>query len=142
MRAPLGWLRDWVALPAETTGRELAEKLISAGLEVETVEAAGADVTGPLVLGRVLGYEVEQHSNGKSIRWCRVDVGPRQRSNGTMRAASAASSAARTTSRSGTSSSSRCPERGAARRFEIAARKTYGHVSDGMICSATRAGAG
>ena len=25
---------------------------------------------------RVLAYEVEPHSNGKSIRWCRVDVGP------------------------------------------------------------------
>jgi phenylalanyl-tRNA synthetase beta chain len=76
MRAPLGWLRDWVALPEDLTGRRLAEKLIRAGLEVETVDHAGSDVTGPLVLGRVLGYEVEQHSNGKSIRWCRVDVGP------------------------------------------------------------------
>ena len=49
--------------------------LIRAGLEVETVEAAGADVTGPLVIGTVLAYEVEEHSNGKAIRWCHVDVG-------------------------------------------------------------------
>ncbi len=38
MRAPLSWLREYVDLPAEVTGRDLAAKLISAGLEVETVE--------------------------------------------------------------------------------------------------------
>ena len=75
MRAPLGWLREYAALPAELTGRQLAEGLVRAGLEVETVEASGADVTGPLVVGTVLAYEVEEHSNGKAIRWCQVDVG-------------------------------------------------------------------
>ena len=54
MRAPLGWLRDYAALAEDLDGRSLAEALIRAGLEVETVEQAGADVTGPLVVGRVL----------------------------------------------------------------------------------------
>ena len=75
MRAPLSWLRDYAALPDELTGRGLAEELIRAGLEVETVEQAGADVTGPLVVGRVLAYVDEPQKNGKTIRWCRVDVG-------------------------------------------------------------------
>ena len=39
MRAPLTWLGEHVDLPAGITGRELAEVLIRAGLEVETVEA-------------------------------------------------------------------------------------------------------
>ncbi len=76
MRAPLRWLRDYAALPADIDGRGLAEELIRAGLEVETVEQAGADVTGPLVVGRVLSYVDEPQKNGKTIRWCRVDVGP------------------------------------------------------------------
>ena len=75
MRAPLSWLRDYADLPAETDGRTLAERLIRAGLEVETVEKAGSDVTGPLVVGRVLSFLEEPQKNGKVIRWCRVDVG-------------------------------------------------------------------
>jgi phenylalanyl-tRNA synthetase beta chain len=138
MRAPLGWLRDWVALPAELTGRQLAEELITAGLEVETVDHAGADVTGPLVLGRVLAYEVEQHSNGKSIRWCQVDVGPEHNGpEGTRGIVCGAHNfgvwdivvvALPGTVLPG--------------GFSIGARKTYGHVSDGMICSARELGLG
>ena len=79
MRVPLSWLREYVALPTEVTGRDLAAKLIQAGLEVETVEQAGADVTGPLVVGRVLAIE-ELTGFKKPIRYCQVDVG---RANGT-----------------------------------------------------------
>ena len=50
---------------------QLAEAFVRAGLEVEAVEQAGADVTGPLVVGRVLSAEPEQHKNGKTIHWCR-----------------------------------------------------------------------
>ncbi len=38
MRVPLSWLREYVELPAGVTGRELGEKLVRAGLEVETVD--------------------------------------------------------------------------------------------------------
>lgn len=38
MRVPLSWLREYVDLPATETGRDVQAKLISAGLEVETVE--------------------------------------------------------------------------------------------------------
>ena len=38
MRVPLSWLREYVDLPATETGRDVQAKLISVGLEVETVE--------------------------------------------------------------------------------------------------------
>jgi phenylalanyl-tRNA synthetase beta chain len=138
MRAPLGWLRDWVALPEDLSGRELAEQLISAGLEVETVEHAGADVTGPLVLGRVLSYEVEQHSNGKSIRWCHVDVGPEHNGpDGSRGIVCGAHNFA-----VGDIVVVALPGTTLPGGFSIGARKTYGHVSDGMICSAKELGLG
>ena len=46
------------------------------------------------------------------------------------------------TSRSATWSSSRCPAPCCPAGFAIAARKTYGHVSDGMICSVRELGIG
>jgi len=76
MRAPLSWLAEHVDLPAGMTGRELGEVLIRAGLEVETVETMGADITGPVVVGRVLRSVDEPQTNGKTIRWVQVDVGP------------------------------------------------------------------
>src|SRR5437588_7832124 len=78
MRVPLSWLREYVELPAGETGRDVAERLVSAGLEVETVEQLGADLTGPLVVGRVLEIDEFTASNGKTIRYCRVEVGDGQ----------------------------------------------------------------
>ena len=79
MRAPLGWLREYAAVPEDLDGRGLADALIRAGLEVETVDQAGADVTGPLVVGRVVEFVEEPQKNGKTIRWCQVDVGEEER---------------------------------------------------------------
>ncbi len=61
------------------TPRQLADALIRAGLEVETVDHVGADVTGPVVIGRVLEFVEEPQKNGKTIRWCQVDVGRKRR---------------------------------------------------------------
>src|SRR5690606_24163361 len=74
MRVPLSWLRSHVDLPEGTTARGLAGRLTEAGLEVETVESVGADITGPLVAGRVLEIE-ELTGFKKPIRYCKVDVG-------------------------------------------------------------------
>ena len=46
MRVPLSWLREYVDLPA-VTGRDVADKLIAAGLEVETVEQLAAPTSSP-----------------------------------------------------------------------------------------------
>src|SRR5699024_11482244 len=72
--APLSWLAEHVAVPAGTTAADLAAALVRVGLEPE--EIVPPAVTGPLVVGRVLSIETETHKNGKSIRYCRVDVGP------------------------------------------------------------------
>ncbi|MGI9156178.1 MAG: phenylalanine--tRNA ligase subunit beta [Marmoricola sp.] len=137
MRAPLSWIREYVDLPAEVTVEDLAARLTALGLKLEALEHPGADISGPLVVGRVLTMEPEPQKNGKTINWCSVDVGP---SNGT-----------------GEPQGIVC----GAHNFavddlvvvvlpggvlpgpsEISARKTYGHVSAGMICSAKELGLG
>src|SRR5215212_7476290 len=131
MRAPLSWLGEYAAVPDDLDGRTLAEALIRAGLEVETVDQVGADVSGPLVIGKVVAYEVEVHSNGKSIRWCQVDVGPHNDSSGSRSVVCGAHNF-----EVGDFVVVALPGTVLAGGFGISARKTYGHISDGMICSA------
>jgi phenylalanyl-tRNA synthetase beta chain len=133
MRAPLSWLREHAELPEDVTGRELAERLTMLGLEVESVEQAGGDIAGPLVVGRVLGFEEETHKNGKTVRWASVDVGepePRGIVCGALNFAV------------GDLVVLALPGATLPGGFTITARKTYGHVSDGMICSARELGTG
>ena len=75
MRLPLSWLREHVALPPSLTSREIAAGLVRLGVEVEEIDEVGADLVGPLLVGRVLEVEEFTASNGKTIRWCQVDVG-------------------------------------------------------------------
>jgi phenylalanyl-tRNA synthetase beta chain len=126
MRAPMSWLREYAALPPEVTGRELAERLVALGLEVETVDDLGAEISGPVVVGRVRSFDEETHKNGKTVRWCQVDVGedgPRGIVCGALNFAV------------GDLVVVALPGAVLPGGFEIGARKTYGHVSDGMICS-------
>ncbi len=76
MRAPLSWIKEYAALPAGVTAREVADKLIGIGLEVESVDEV--TVTGPLVVGRVLQIE-ELTEFKKPIRYCQVDLGDHTR---------------------------------------------------------------
>ncbi|GAB3169721.1 phenylalanine--tRNA ligase subunit beta [Myceligenerans halotolerans] len=134
------WLADHVELPAGLTAERLAEALVKVGLEEEEIHPAA--VTGPLVVGRVLEQHPEPQKNGKTINWCQVDVGPHNEDGkpvadgGTPRGIVCGAhnfgvgdlvvvSLPGTTLPGG---------------FEIAARKTYGHVSDGMICSPAELG--
>jgi len=133
MRAPLSWLREHADLPAEVSGRELAERLVAAGLEVETVEQPGHDITGPLLVGRVAGFEEETASNGKTVRWCQVDVGE-GRPRGIVCGARNFAVGDRVVVA--------LPGSTLPGGFAITARTTYGHVSDGMICSARELGVG
>jgi len=135
MLAPVSWLREYVEGAPVATGREVAASLVRMGLEEEDLH--GGDITGPLVVGRVLEFVEEPQKNGRTIRWCQVDVGQHgQRVS------------------EGTPQGVVC----GALNFEvddlvvvvlpgaalpggpIGARKTYGHVSNGMICSAEELG--
>jgi phenylalanyl-tRNA synthetase beta chain len=136
MRAPLSWLREYVDLPATVTGRDVAAKLISAGLEVETVERLGADLTGPLVVGRVLAIE-ELTGFKKPIRYCQVDVGG---ANGTGEPQNIVCGA--TNFAVGDKVVVILPGGVLPGGFEISARTTYGKLSEGMICSARELGIG
>jgi phenylalanyl-tRNA synthetase beta chain len=133
MRVPVSWLAEYVDLPADLSARALGEALIGAGLEVETVEEVGTDLTGPLVVGRVLAFADEPQSNGKTIRWCTVEVGEAEPRGIVCGAHNFAV---------GDHVVVALPGAVLPGGFAIASRKTYGHVSDGMICSVRELGLG
>ncbi|MEU1227536.1 phenylalanine--tRNA ligase subunit beta [Streptomyces sp. NPDC005828] len=136
MRVPLSWLREYVDLPATATGRDVQAKLISAGLEVETVEQLGAGLTGPLVVGKVLTIE-ELTEFKKPIRFCTVDVG---QANGTGEPQEIICGARNFAE--GDKVVVALPGAVLPGDFRIAERTTYGRVSRGMICSGDELGMG
>lgn len=133
----LDWLADHVDLVPGTNLEQLAKDLVKVGLEEEAIHPA--KVSGPLVVGKVLTLNAEKQSNGKTINYCRVDVGVHNDQPGSGK------------------EPSELPSRGIVcgahnfgvgdyvvvslpgavlpGDFQISARKTYGHWSDGMICS-------
>lgn len=133
MRAPMSWLAEHVALPERVTPRQLGDALVRVGLEVERVETGADAISGPLVVGRVLEFADEPQKNGKTIRWCQVDVGEGQPRGIVCGAHNFAVDNLVVVALPGTVLPG---------PFAIAARKTYGHVSDGMICSARELGVG
>ena len=64
MRLPLSWLREHVALPESLTPRDVAGGLVRLGVEVAAIDEVGADLAGPVVVGRVLELEEFTASNG------------------------------------------------------------------------------
>jgi phenylalanyl-tRNA synthetase beta chain len=144
MKAPVSWIREYVDLPADVTTEDLTARLTDLGLKLEAIERPGADITGPLVVGRVLTMQPEPQSNGKTINWCTVDVGPEL-------------NAEHGTGEDGDGVGIVCGAHNFAPGdlvvavlpggvlpgpFEISARKTYGHLSSGMICSSKELGLG
>ena len=125
---PLG-----VDLPAV----ELARKLTALGLKLESLERPGAQISGPLVVGRVLTMEAEPQKNGKTINWCTVDVAD---ANGTGEPQGVVCGAHNF--KPGDLVVVILPGGVLPGNFEISARTTYGHVSAGMICSSRELGIG
>ncbi|GAA0633608.1 phenylalanine--tRNA ligase subunit beta [Streptomyces thermocarboxydovorans] len=136
MRVPLSWLREYVDLPATETGRDVQAKLISAGLEVETVEHLGADLKGPLVVGQVTTIE-ELEGFKKPIRFCTVDVG---QANGTGEPQEIICGARNF--QEGDKVVVALPGAVLPGGFQISERRTYGRMSRGMICSSDELGMG
>lgn len=132
MRAPLSWLREYVALPEGLSAREVGDALVRVGLEVERVESGADGLSGPIVIGRVLEIE-ELDGFKKPIRFCLVDVGegvPRGIVCGARNFAV------------GDLIVASLPGAVLPGGFAIASRQTYGRLSDGMICSARELGIG
>jgi len=131
MRVPLSWLREFVDVPAEATPEDVLAALVRVGFEEEDVHRF--EVQGPIVVGRVLSFDAEPQSNGKTIRWCQVDVGE---------AAPRGIVCGAGNFFEGDLVVVTLPGSVLPGPFPIAARKTYGHVSDGMIASAKELGLG
>ncbi|MBS45783.1 MAG: phenylalanine--tRNA ligase subunit beta [Nocardioides sp.] len=137
MKAPVSWIREYVDLPEGTSTERLADRLTDVGLKLEAIEVAGEGISGPLVLGRVLTREPEPQKNGKTINWCTVDVGD---ANGTGEPQGIVCGAHNFDV--GDLVVCILPGGVLPGNFQISARKTYGHVSAGMICSVSELGIG
>lgn len=140
---PLEWLRQYVQVRPGTDAAALAADLVKVGLEEEQI--VPARVTGPLVVGKVLTQEPKEQSNGKVINYCRVDVGEQHNdAPGTGKEPSELPSrgiiCGAHNFKPGDSVVVSLPGAVLPGDFKIAARKTYGHISDGMICSAAELG--
>ncbi|MBI4942380.1 MAG: phenylalanine--tRNA ligase subunit beta, partial [Actinobacteria bacterium] len=140
MRVPLPWLAEYAALPAGATGEQVAADLVRVGLEEEGIHGGG--VTGPLVVGRVLEFVDEPQKNGKVIRWCSLDVGDLNIENADGTRSPRGIVCGAHNFLVGDKVVVVLPGAVLPGPFPIAARKTYGHVSDGMICSARELGLG
>ncbi|MEO7447094.1 MAG: phenylalanine--tRNA ligase subunit beta, partial [Humibacillus sp.] len=138
MRLPLSWLAEVTDLPAGSRGADVAAGLVSVGLEEEDLH--GGDLTGPLVVGRVLDFTEEPQKNGKTIRWCTVDVGR----NGQLLTEGKHQEIVCGADNFAVGDLVVVVLPGAVLPgdFAIAARKTYGHVSNGMICAEDEIGLG
>lgn len=134
MRVPYSWLREVVAAGApdwDVAPAELEQTLVRIGHEVEEVIPLGP-VDGPLTVGRVTDIE-ELTDFKKPIRFCRVDVGAEQDHEIVCGATNFVVGDLIVAALPGTTLPG---------DFTIAARKTYGRNSDGMICSAAELGLG
>ncbi len=130
MKVPLSWLREYVDLPA-ATAHEIADRLTAAGLKLEGIESVGHEIKN-VVVGEVLAVE-ELTGFKKPVRFCQVEVGE---------AAPRGIVCGATNFVAGDRVPVALPGSVLPGGFEIGSRKTYGRLSDGMICSAQELGVG
>ena len=132
MKTTLSWLREYVELPTSLTAADLDTALINLGIEVESIVDQAAAVKGDLVVGRVLEIE-ELTGFKKPIRFVRVDIGRGEPQEVVCGATNFAVGDLVTVILPG----GELPG-----GFTVGSRKTYGRVSNGMICSARELGLG
>jgi len=129
MRLPLSWLLEYAAIdlsPDDADGvADMARRLTACGLEVESVEPVGHDISS-VVVAEVLDVE-ELTGFNKPIRYCEVSTGDGQERHVICGARNFAV---------GDRVPLALPGAVLPGGFEIGARKTYGRISEGMICSA------
>ena len=138
MRIPLSWLAEYVELPPKSTADSVMAELVKVGLEEEGSHSFS--LVGPIVVGQILEYVEEDQSNGKTIRWCQVRVAP----TGSKAADGGEDVRGIVCGARNFEVNDKVvvtlPGAVLPGDFKIAARSTYGHVSDGMIASARELG--
>ncbi|WP_105035187.1 phenylalanine--tRNA ligase subunit beta [Cryobacterium aureum] len=140
MRVPLSWLGEYVDLAPGTTPEDVHAALVSVGLEEEDIHRI--EVSGPIVVGEVLEFVGEEQTNGKTINWCQVRVAPGDELAADGGPAVHGIICGAHNFAVGDKVVVTLPGASLPGPFPIAARKTYGHVSDGMIASARELGLG
>jgi phenylalanyl-tRNA synthetase beta chain len=128
MRIPLSWVREYAPIDeASATPAELASRLTAAGLEVESAQVVGHDVTG-VVVAQVLDVE-ELTEFAKPIRYCTMSfpAGDEVRQSSVICGASNFSPGDRMPLAVPGATLPGGP---------IGAKQAYGRMSEGMICSA------
>ena len=137
----IDWLAEHVTVPSGTDAATLAADLVKVGLEEEAIHGSG--ITGPLVVGRVVSREPEEQKNGKIINWCQVDVGSHNvlDEDGQPTIPRGIICGAQNFD-AGDLVVAALPGAVLPGPFPISSRKTYGHISDGMICSQRELGLG
>ena len=125
MRIPLSWLAEYAALGTPLPDApEVARRLTAAGLEVETFEPAGHDISG-VVVAEVIQIQ-ELTGFRKPVRYCQVSTGtgvPRMVICGAVNF------------QVGDKVAFAQPGAVLPGGWEIAAKKAYDRMSEGMICS-------
>jgi phenylalanyl-tRNA synthetase beta chain len=131
MRIPRSWVNDLVDLSG-ITDEVIADAFVRVGFEVEDVIKQGADLSGPLVVARVIAIE-ELAEHKKPIRYVELDCNEGQTRfvicgarNFEVHDLIVAA----------------LPGAVLPGNFAISARETYGKTSNGMICSAKELGLG
>ncbi|KRE77591.1 phenylalanine--tRNA ligase subunit beta [Arthrobacter sp. Soil763] len=147
MRIPLSWLREFAAVPAGATAEDVMADLVKVGFEEEAVHRPTEALQGPIVVGQVLSLVKEPQSNGKTINWCQVRVVPEGQqqtlagdgidASGVQGIICGAHNFVE-----GDKVVVTLPGAVLPGDFRISARKTYGHLSAGMIASVRELGIG
>ena len=130
MKIPLSWLKEFVSLPAKVSAEDIAQAFVNVGFEIEGIDYQGKDLKGPLLVGKVLSIE-ELSGHKKPIRYVGLDLG-----SGKTRFVICGARNFKVNDLVVVA----VPGAVLAGNFAIAARETYGKVSDGMICSAKELG--
>lgn len=132
MLAPLSWLKEFVAIPKNLKPEAVSEIFVQLGFEVEGFTQTGSDLKGPLVIGKVKTIE-ELTEHKKPIRYVGLDCGEK-----TIRYVICGARNFEV----GDLVVVALPGAILPGNFVISARETYGHTSNGMICSAKELGMG
>ncbi|MCU1573375.1 MAG: phenylalanine--tRNA ligase subunit beta [Micrococcaceae bacterium] len=147
MRIPLSWLREYAQVPADATAEDVMAELVKVGLEEEAVHRPMDALQGPIVVGQVLSLVKEPQSNGKTINWCQVRVVPEGQQQ-TLEGDGIDPSGVQGivcgahNFEVGDKVVVTLPGAVLPGDFRISPRKTYGHVSAGMIASVRELGIG